>query len=422
MLINRLQISGYRSIKNCEIKLGKLNVIVGANGTGKSNLYRALYLLGAAADGRLGAVIARDGGMSSALWAGADGKNSTRFRVAVDLDDFTYAIECGLVPLSARESTSETILELQRQGKPKIFWFSDDPEIKAEELTTDYRGRTVPLLKRKRGLISARNMDGRPIEYPLVGNPFESVLSSLREPHLFPDLSILRQEFLSWRFYHHFRTDINSPLRRDQIPTFTPVLSHDGGDLPSALASIIFSGGEDLLYDHLDAAFPGSKLKIEMKPDHRARNVTFTLQSPDFDRPFSARELSDGTMQYMCLLAALLTERPPNLMVLNEPETSLHPDLMAPLAELLVEASKHSQLIVTTHSVELAEHIKNSASIKPIELEKIGGATNVVGSRLLDNYDYGSENDPEYGSEHGSEYDGVDEKAGGRSEKAHGDH
>jgi predicted ATPase len=389
MLINQLQISGYRSIKNIDLKLGKLNVIVGANGTGKSNLYRALHLLGAAAEGRLGAVIAREGGMSSALWAGKKTNEDNRFRIKVLLDDFSYALECGLIPLSARVSA----------GVDTNFWFSDDPEIKSEELTTDYRGRLVPLLTRKRGLISARNMDGRPIEYPLVGNPFESVLSSLREPHLFPDLSILRQEFLNWRFYHHFRTDLNSPLRREQLPTYTPVLSHEGVDLASALASIMFSGGTDLLSEHLGAAFPGSKLKIEMTPPQRARSVAFSLRSPGVNRPFSARELSDGTLQYMCLLAALLTERPPNLMVLNEPETSLHPDLMEPLAGLLVEASKRSQLIVTTHATELAEHIRRLTGVKPIELEKINGATSIVGARLLDDYKYDDDGDDTVGDQ-----------------------
>jgi predicted ATPase len=105
---------------------------------------------------------------------------------------------------------------------------------------------------------------------------------------------------------------------------------------------------------------------------------------PGFDRPFSARELSDGTLQYLCLLAALLTPRPPNLMVLNEPETSIHPDLFGPLAALIVAAGKRSQLIVTTHAHELATHIKNAGDVQAFELEKVDGETRVVGAKLSD--------------------------------------
>ncbi len=372
MRISRLQVYGYRSIKSIDLKLDALNVIAGANGTGKSNLYRSLYILWAAASGQLAQVLAQEGGMTSALWAGKRSKlDDAVFRIQVKLDDLTYKFECGCVPASARGFMSYP------------GWFSNDPDIKKEEVTTDFRARKIHLLKRKRGAISARNMDGRPIEYPLTGSGCESVLSCLREPHLFPDLSVLRQEILGWRFYHHFRTDLASPLRREQIPVFTPVLSHDGHDLASALASIMAAEGEVNLKKHLNNAFPGAELSIDMEP----RTVAFTLQMPGLNRPFNARELSDGTLQYLCLLAALLTERPPNLLVLNEPETSMHPDLYGPLAELLVDASKRCQIVITTHARELAATIEKLSGNKTIHLEKDDGATSIVGARPFDFYD-----------------------------------
>ncbi len=71
-------------------------------------------------------------------------------------------------------------------------------------------------------------------------------------------------------------------------------------------------------------------------------------------RPLRVSELSDGTLRYLLLVAALMTPRPPPLIVLNEPETSLHPDLIAPLGRLIANASQRSQLIVVTHSTPLA--------------------------------------------------------------------
>ncbi len=74
-------------------------------------------------------------------------------------------------------------------------------------------------------------------------------------------------------------------------------------------------------------------------------------------RDLSAREFSDGTLQYLCILAALLTPRPAPFMVLNEPETSIHPDLFKPMAELILLASKNSQILLTTHSKDLARYL-----------------------------------------------------------------
>jgi len=95
-------------------------------------------------------------------------------------------------------------------------------------------------------------------------------------------------------------------------------------------------------------------------------------------------ELSDGTLRYVLLVAALLTPRPPALMVLNEPETSLHPDLLAPLARLIRQASERSQVIVVTHSTPLITALAE-AGCNSIMLEKRFGETTVIGANELSN-------------------------------------
>lgn len=90
----------------------------------------------------------------------------------------------------------------------------------------------------------------------------------------------------------------------------------------------------------------------------------------------TAPELSDGTLRYLCLLAALLSPQPPTLMAFNEPETSLHPSLEAPLADLLVEAADRSQVWVTTHSETLADRVATAAgSVLVHQVDLRGGAT-----------------------------------------------
>ena len=70
-------------------------------------------------------------------------------------------------------------------------------------------------------------------------------------------------------------------------------------------------------------------------------------------RPLGASELSDGTLRYLLLVAALLSPRAPTFMILNEPETSLHPDLLPPLARLIAKASQRSQVVVVSHAASL---------------------------------------------------------------------
>lgn len=368
MPITSLHVAGYRSIRSIYLDLKPVNVVLGANGTGKSNLYRSLYLLWSAAAGNLAGAIADEGGMPSILSAGSLRKPGQKsVTLAVDLDDLSYQIVIGRVPLS------------DRMGGGAMGYFQNDPDIKIEKVNVDYRGKQISLLARKRGFISARNMDGRPIEYPLVVAHCESVLTGLREPHLFPDLSKLRSDILSWRFYHNFRTDFHSPLRRPQVPVFTPVLSHDGRDLASALATIAaVDGGAGAINEAVSDAFPDSTVSFDSTDDV----LELTMRMPGLNRSFSALELSDGTLQYLCLIAALLSPRPASFLALNEPETSIHHGLYEAMARLIVAAGKKSQLWVTTHSQELARHIEKAAGIKAIELEKINGATCVVGAKL----------------------------------------
>lgn len=201
----------------------------------------------------------------------------------------------------------------------------------------------------------------------------------MREPHRYPQLSALREELRGWRFYHHFRIDAESPLRHPQIGVRTSILSHDGHDLAAALQTIREIGDDARLGQAIRAAFPGAALIIE-SPQAR---FSLLLQMPGILRPFESRELADGTLRFLCLLAALISPRPPAVLALNEPETSLHPDLLEPLAELIVHASRMSQLWITTHSAILAQRIEMLSGVAPIELEKVEGATLIVGQRLI---------------------------------------
>jgi predicted ATPase len=370
--IEEVHVSGYRSVRDVRLRLRQINVLTGPNASGKSNLYNSVFLLAKAAAGGFARAIAWEGGMSSVLWAGERKGRSlpssrlepVRMTLGVKTDTFCYEMVSGL-------------------PKPYRSAFDLDPEVKEERVWMEgSRGLKVTFFERNSERAWILDRDERLADYSGELLPTESVLSQLSEPHLYPELSALRSEMSQWRFYHHFRTDHESPLRHPQVGVRTPVLSHDGSDLAAALQTILEVGQEDELNQAIREAFPGAALEIEH--DEESGMFAVLLRMPGLKRPLRARELSDGTLRYLCLLAALLSPRPPALLALNEPETSLHPDLLEPLARAMVAASKHSQLWVATHSERLADLVKKCSGEAPIQLEISGGETKVVGQRLVE--------------------------------------
>lgn len=359
-MIQEFSVKGYRSLQDVTVKFNQLNIVIGPNGSGKSNLYNSLHLLAKSAEGGLARTLALEGGMPSILWAGdrkvTSSKMPVRVTLCVKTDKYSYDIALGLPP-----------------GIPPSL-FDLDPEVKEETIWYGEKRKSTTYLERKAGTAWVLNDNGERECYPMTISQSESVLSQLNEPHLYPELYSLREMMRGWRFYHNFRTDLESPIRLPQIGVRTPVLSNTGIDLAAALQTIIEIGDEDTLRSAINHAFPGSSLII--KCEHSRFEVL--LQQSGMSRPFETRELSDGTLRYLCLVAALLSPRPSDFLALNEPEISLHPDLIEPLAELIFHASKYSQILVTTHNKRLAIYLADLSKQQPIVLDKSSGFTEVV--------------------------------------------
>jgi predicted ATPase len=366
-VIRKLHVSGYRSLRDFHLQLGSTNVVTGGNGTGKSNLYRALVLLARAASGQFARAVSEEGGMSSVLWAGGERirytrrKLPVRIRLALETDWFSYEFAAGLPSPSSLP--------------PGRSLFGGDPEVKEEILKIGDGSPRVVMLERKGPTAWLRNVEGRMEEYPFALLKYESVLAQIREPHRYPELSAARAVIEEWRFYHQFRTDAQSPLRFPQPGVQTPVLSPSGDDLAAALETIVEVGDAERLERAVADAFDRAAVQIESN----GGLFSFLLSTPGLLRPLSARELSDGQLRFLCLCAALLSPRAPALLALNEPEASLHPDLFEPLADLISAAARQSQLWVTTHSRDLAGKIADRLGARPLELELMEGETRLAG-------------------------------------------
>ncbi|MBV1908327.1 MAG: AAA family ATPase [Kangiellaceae bacterium] len=378
-MLNTISISNYRSLLNLVIPLGKLNVVTGANASGKSNLYKSLRLLAETAQGGVVNALAKEGGLDSTFWAGPENlskkmlagdvpvqggpkQKRTRLRLGFSNDEFGYSISLGL-PI------------------PSSSAFSLDPEIKRESIWVgnSYRPASV-LVDRESSVIKVRS--GR--QWQVIAqhaNSFESLFSQIADPVSTPEVVALRDSIRHWRFYDHFRTDVDAPARQPQLGTRTPVLHNDGRDLAAAIQTIREIGDSAALNEAIEDAFPGASLNILVREDGR-----FAIEFHQYGllRPLSALELSDGTLRYLLWVAALLTPRPPPLMVLNEPETSLHPDLLPSLAKLIIKASESTQVWVVSHATRLIAALEASPTCNAIGLEKELGKTNVVDQGLLD--------------------------------------
>ncbi len=365
-MIDQIAIAGYRSIHSIILRLGQLTVITGANGTGKSNVYRALKLIADAAAGRLSESLALEGGFSSVRWAGvkSNGKEPVSLRLGFSSYPFTYCVDLGL-PIP-----SQSAFDFDAEVKRECLW--NGVGMEAKSLCADRRTSTL----------RTRAGGGKWVDVDLSLSRHASMLSEYSDPFHAPELIVVREKIRSWRFYDTFRVDGGSSVRRPSIATFTPVMSADGHDLASALQTIREIGDHDGLDRAIDDAFPGSAIRIGSNES----GMYVALRQPGILRDLSASELSDGTLRFLLLVAALLTPRPPELMVLNEPENSLHPDLIPALGRLIKFAANNSQLIVVSHNPTLVAELESDDICVPIRLEKNDGATVLKDADLLSQY------------------------------------
>jgi predicted ATPase len=378
-MIRCIAVEGYRSLRSVYVPLAELTIVTGGNGSGKSSLYRVLSLLAATARGEVIPALAREGGLESTLWAGPEHvsgsmrrgdqpvqgtvrRGRVALRIGLGTDEFSYALDLGL-PI------------------PTDSIFSKDPEIKAEAIWSGPRLRPAALLTERRGAAVRRRGAGSSWDVvPAQLAPFDSLLTEVADPGTAPEVIQVREMLRSWRFYDQIRTDAGSPARAKGVGTRTTALAQDGRDLAAAIATIGEIGDREALSAAIDEAFPGTTLSVV----NDGGVFDLLLRQPGLLRPLSAAEVSDGTLRYLAWTAALLSPRPPAFLVLNEPENSLHPDLLPALARLAVSAAGRAPVMLVTHSSPLLDALGSAAEalrrdLGVVRLVKELGETQVDG-------------------------------------------
>jgi predicted ATPase len=325
--------------------LRALNVLIGPNGSGKSNVIEAFELLRSTPTDLAGAIRV-GGGPTEWIWKGRDLTSGATLEV--DLGHGTptgrplrYRLQFTSVQ-SRTEILDEAIEEANsRPGHEDVFFYyrfqQGNPAISVRN--ADDSGRTV-----KRQLLREKLL------------PDQSVLAQRKDPEHLPELTWLGERFGSIFTFREWTFGRTAPLRQPQ-PADLPEdrLEPDARNLALILNQIEHKDGHRF-NELLRRFFPRFQ---RMSTRVSGGTVQFYLHESDLKSPIPATRLSDGTVRFVALLAILLSPTPPPLVCIEEPELGLHPDAVALIADLLVEASERMQLIITTHSDTLVSALTN---------------------------------------------------------------
>ena len=351
---------------NASLSLEPLNVLIGPNASGKSNLIEALSLL-AAAPGNLQEPIRLGGGVSEWLWKGADRVPTAAIDVIV-----TY-------PFATLPGTSLRYC-LSFTGNAWLFELVDEVVENGGQTKVDDGQPDIYYqysLQQERPVINVFNTTPENRFLPLLqGNdirPDQSILSQRRDPFTYPELTYLANQFGRIRFYGEWNVGRYAPVRLPQRPDAYPSeLLEDASNLGLVLSQMLNQ--------------PPVKARIleQMKdfyPSFNDVNVAISggavqtfFHEKGLNQPVPATRLSDGSLRYLCLLAVLCNPNPAPVICIEEPELSLHPDIIPEVAKLLIEASSRSQIFVTTHSDILVDCLTDVPE-SVIVCEKYNGAT-----------------------------------------------
>lgn len=335
MLLQNLKLTNLLSFgpESPAVELGPLNVLIGPNGSGKSNFLDALALLKAAPTD-LTVPIRTGGAVDAWLWKGGA-------RPVTAQAETVLAATPDRPPIRYRLAFTEA-----GQRFEVVDEQIDNPESGLEpgEFNTYFRydERGVPWLNtRAEGGPRLRAIDIKGL------NPQQSILSQHKAPDLYPQLTLLGEQFADIRLYREFCFGRASAPRLPQRPDLpNDSLAEDGYNLSLVLNRLVRDAAvKRRLLDLLQQLFEGIH-DIGTSLDAGTAQVYLV----EANGTIPATRLSDGTLRYLCLLAILCHPQPPPLVCIEEPELGLHPDLLPSIVDLLREASQRMQLVVTTHS------------------------------------------------------------------------
>jgi predicted ATPase len=351
--LRHLSIADYRSLRQINLDLPPLLVLIGANNTGKSNFLDVIELLNDAAQEHLSDGIEHRGGISTLLWRGG----ADRFDITLGLQN--------IGGIEAQEPI--------RYGV-SIGRMLNYSVVRREQLSVD-KTRYIQFTNGSGELFGLDTQKPDPID--VIDN--ELVIAQIRDLKTHPLPGVIRNYLADWRIYRSmdFDTKPQSKMRQAQLARSGTRLFSDGSNLTSVLYNLSsrreYRDAYDMVIQVLHHVYNDFE-ELSFPIEGGDGQLALRWKDRSFQNDFSANFLSDGTLRFLCLLVLLLAPNPPELLCIDEPEIGLHPELMGILAELMREAADRTQLIVVTHSPDLIRHLRAE---EVAVVEKHQGATTI---------------------------------------------
>lgn len=366
-MIEKLEIRGYKSLKDLDLELGPLTVLIGPNGGGKSNILDFLSFLSEAVNEKMQKAVLDRGGFQALAFAGG-------------AEQISWDLQFKLGPLGVF-GLDEGPIHYKGGVKGIRHMFA----LESEELTRTKGG--MPLVTVKKGKAIFRRMTHQAVkggdsspEMQLMDS--ELAIAQVRDPQAYPTVDRLRHYIASWMIYGGFNTGLNAPIRQAQLASPERRLLPDGSNLTTVLYNLWnsheYRSKRDEISETLKTAYPHFE-DLTFPAESQGKIILHWNDRHFKKRSFSATFLSDGTLRLLCLVTILLSPDPPPLICIDEPELGLHPSLLRLIADLLKDAAVRTQLVVATHSPQLVSDMAVD-QVAIVESEK--GATTI--NRLSD--------------------------------------
>lgn len=365
MLLKKITLKNLLSFREDSLELKRLNVLIGHNGSGKSNLIEAVGLLQTTPSGIAGS-IREGGGVDDWIWKGAGKVETSSIEAIVALDG----------KLAARNSQIDLRYRLDFQAVSHRFEIVEERVENERPLPRQQDPRYYFFYQNGYPTINVGNPDDpnnkRRLERADI-NPEKSILAQMRDPNNYPELTWLGDKFGGIRIYREWSFGRETPPRKYQSTALeTDFLREDCLNLGLILNNLHNRPeSKARILDALQALYPSI---TDFGVNIQGAQAQVFLHEGRFSIP--ATRLSDGTLRFLCLAAILCHPTPPPLICIEEPELGLHPDALSALARLLREASERTQLIVTTHADLLVEEFSNDPEAV-VTFEKDGETTSM---------------------------------------------
>jgi len=364
MRFNKLRVEGYRSLVDIALPLHPLNVMIGPNGSGKTSFLDIFQLLRDATQEKLSEALEKQGGLNAVLPHIPNGPDHLKVELTID-------VESG------------------KSQEPMYYRFQLTPRdvgylIQLEELVWQHDPSALQPFR----YIDAHADDVRYFDLDLrkgfvrpSWDYHHTELALAQIPRMYTEPEALRNMLSRTRFFSFLDVSPRSVVRLAQALTPTTTPGGNGENLYSALYNLRAANiaAYQRIEEVLRLGFPGFR-RLEF-PVVGAGQVALVWYEDDLTEPLYASQLSEGTLRFLWLSTVLLSPQISPMTLIDEPEVSLHPELLKLLAELLQDASARGQLIVATHSADLVRWLQPN---EVVVLEKVDGQTHFTWADSLD--------------------------------------